>query len=279
MKLETLYGQPWMIRQDVWHRFHVDTVRMLKSEASAAPRAIDAPMMAKRPPTDRYGDEFAKMEMRGKTAIVPVAGALMKGATGSDKWAYSVVSHEDIDEDIDSAIAKGAKSFLFKFNSPGGTVMGTPETSDRIAKLSKQGYATAGFTSDLCCSAAYYMAAGCQALFCTPSAVVGSIGTIWETMNFAGMLEQLGIGWDVFTSGPFKGTGHPARELTPEQSDWMQSVVNNMSKDFKGHVTQHRKAVGPETMQGQIFTGREAAANGLFDANVSSMEEALALVS
>lgn len=277
MKLETLYGQPWMIRKDVWHRFHLQAMRELKEG-----QAIEPPKDAafpKRPTTDRFGNEIPKLQMVGKTAIVPVQGALMKGATGFDKWLGDVCSYEDINEDIDTGLAQGARAFLFNFSSPGGTVCGLGETAARIAQLGDQGYTTAAFTADLCCSAAYYMAAGCNALFSTPSAFVGSIGTIWETINVVGLLEQLGIGWEVFTSGPLKGTGHPAKELTPEQRDWMQGMVDMMAGEFKAHVTKHRAAVGGQTMQGQIFTGSQATANGLFDANVSGLAECLQLIS
>lgn len=272
---ETLYGQPWDIRLDVWHRFHQDFLARAQGKATlpAPPAAVE-----KRPKKDYYGDDIAQMSIDGRLAIIPVFGGMVKGATGFDKWAFGVCSHEDVQEDIDVALSKGVTSFLFHFNSPGGTVMGTPEFAGRIVDLAKAGKATGAFTSDLCCSAAYYAAAGCQALFCTPSAVVGSIGTIWETVNVAGFLEKLGIEYNVFTSGPLKGTGHPARKLSDEQRAWMQGVVDKMGAEFKGHVTQFRRAVGADSMKGQIFTGAEAAGNGLFDATVSGLSEAIAVM-
>lgn len=272
---ETLYGQPWQIRADVWHRFHQDFMARAQGQRvlAAPPAAVE-----KRPAKDYYGDDIAKMTMEGRTAIIPIVGGMVKGATGFDKWAFGVCSHEDIHEDIDAALAKGAQTFVFDVRSPGGTVCGTPEVAARVAELGRMGKMTAAFTSELCCSAAYYSVAGCKALFCTPSAVVGSIGTIWETMNVAGWLEKLGIEYNVFTSGPLKGTGHPGKRLSDEQKAWMQSVVDGMGAEFKGHVTQFRKAVGPETMQGQIFTGAEGSRNGLFDATVSSLQEALRII-
>jgi protease-4 len=277
-RFELIYGQAWWMRREAWQEQHLRFMKEIAGKGAAALASEPAAAMPKRPVTDCYGDEFPKMEMVGKLAIVPVSGPMVKGATGSDKYCMGCMAHEDVHADIDAALAAGAKTFLFNFATPGGTVMGTPELAQRVAELSKAGKGVYGFTEQLCCSAGYYVAAGCQGLFCTPSAVVGSIGTMWEAMNFAGMLEQLGIGWDVFTSGPLKGTGHPARELSPEQRDYMQATVDKMSKEFKGHVTQFRKAVGPDTMQGQVFTGREAVANGLFDANASGLAEVISFL-
>lgn len=277
MKLETIYGQPWQIRPDVWQRFHQDYLAFSK-------RGVDGAMgtakeaVGKRPATNRFGDEFAKFEMVGKVAVVPISGALVKGATGSEKYFDEVSSHEDIHADIDAGLAARAEAFVFHVNSPGGTVCGTPELADRIAHLPHEGKRTAMFTSDLCCSAAIYAVASCGALFTSPSAFVGSIGTIWDTINIAGMLEELGVEWNVFTSGPLKGTGHPAKRLSEEQAAWMQGVVDKMSVEFKSHVTKHRKAVGGEAMQGQTFTGSEACANGLFDATAGSLQEVIEMV-
>src|SRR5262245_59692762 len=91
-----------------------------------------------RPTIDAYGDEIARMRgTQNGVAIVPVHGALMANASGSDKYYYGVISHEDIAEDLDEAVNRGAEAILLDINSPGGTVAGTPELASKIDELAQ----------------------------------------------------------------------------------------------------------------------------------------------
>jgi signal peptide peptidase SppA len=293
--LSQFYGQPWQIRPDVWYQKHAQIV----SAASVSPTvsfpndfkpstedlkaAVGGAItyqpakaaLPKRPTVDYWGDAIPQMQMVGgdsKLAIIPIVGVMLNGAASSDKYYSGYMGHDDVHDDIDKAIADGAKQILFLPETPGGTVSGTPELADRIAKLPEQGILTAAYTSRLCCSAGYFAVAGCQAIIAAPSAVVGSIGTIWETINVASALERMGIEWNVFTSDGLKGTGHPGRKLSDEQKKWMQSMVDQMAGEFKAHVTEHRD-VAPEVMRGQIFTGNEAVKNGLIDLTAANLQE------
>ena len=237
-------------------------------------RPAEPKALAKRPLMDAWGDAIPQMQMVGKMAIVPICGPMLNGAAASDKYYAGYMAHDDVHEDIDKALADGAKQILFNVDSPGGTVSGTPELAARIAGLPGQGVLTAAYMGRLCASAAYFAIAGCQAIIAAPSAVVGSIGTIWETINVASALERMGIEWSVFTSDGLKGTGHPGRKLSDEQKKWMQGMVDQMAGEFKAHVTQFRK-VGPEVMRGQIFTGTEAVKNGLVDLTAANLAEVM----
>lgn len=219
----------------------------------------------RRPERDYYGDEIAKMRMDGSVAIVPVSGPLLKGASGSDKKA-GFAGYEDIHDDLGEAVSAKAKAIVLNISSPGGTAVGAGELARHVADVVASGTPVYSFTDSMQCSAAEYLSAACSARFATADAIVGSIGTIMATMSFQGLLEKAGVKAEVFTSGKFKGAGHPFKDLTPDQSEYLQGFVDTLASEFKGWMQKHRRGMKAEDMEGQIFTGRQGAENGLIDA-------------
>ena len=274
--LEKVYGEPWNITPAGWYSIHqLVYSKLLKNPNGLAEFGTKHPE-ARRPKSDFYGDPIDQMRIQNGVAIVPIKGSLVKGAGMIDKCC-GATSHEDIQEDLDNIIGAGVKKAVLDIGSPGGMVMGTKEVADKVAQMTASGIRIIAYTEGLMCSAAYEIAAGASEIYATGSATVGSIGTIWEFQNVSAALEAAGIEYNIFTSGKYKGTGHPAKELTPDQKEWIQAHVDMLANEFKSHVTSHRPAVKKETMQGQIFTGNQASENGLIDATVSGLNEVLAL--
>lgn len=232
---------------------------------------------AARPERDYDGNEIPRMRVSStRIAVIPVQGPLLKGAPGSAKRA-GFASYEDIHEDMDAAVSNGAKGILFHINSPGGTAVGAGELAERVAILAKR-MPVYSYTEDMQCSAAEYLSGACSARFAAPGAITGSIGTILTSVSFQGLLEKMGIKATVFASGKYKGAGHPARDLTPDQTEYLQSFVNTLAAEFKTHMLTHRRSMSAEMMEGQVFTGRQASQNGLIDALASSLGEVLSLI-
>lgn len=232
---------------------------------------------AQRPKTNCFGDPIAQMEFTDDNiAIIPIHGPLVKGATGFEKYRFGVASHEDISDDIEAALYKGgAAALLFDMSSPGGTVAGTPELADDIAAAADL-VPVLVYNGRLSASAAEYITAGASYRVGTGSAINGSIGTILTTVSFQGLLDSLGIDVNVFASGKYKATGHPAKDLTDAQSEFLSKFVTVRADEFKGHMTTYRPGLKAASMEGQIFTGREALSAGLLDDLVHDREEALA---
>ena len=229
---------------------------------------------AKRPATDYYGDQIDQMRMEGAIAVVPVKGPLLQGATGSDKKA-GFSSYEDIRDDIESGISAGAKAILLDIASPGGTAVGAGETARFIKDTIDSGVPVFSFTESMQCSAAEYLSGACSARFATADAIVGSIGTIMTTLSFQGMLENIGIKAEVITSGKFKGAGHPYKDMTDEQKANVQGFVDELAGEFKSWMSKHRKGMTADSMEGQVFTGKTGAQNGLIDATSSGLRPLL----
>lgn len=274
--LEKVYGQPWNITPAGWYAIHEIVFNKVIQDKSPLDLSQQFAPEASRPKYDLFGEPIDQMQVRGGIAIIPIKGSIVKSAGMIDKRC-GAVSHEDIHADLDQAAELSVKGILLDVNSPGGMVMGTKEVADKVSALAKGGMQIKAFTEGLMCSAAYEISAGASEIYATGSSTVGSIGTIWEFKNVSKALAAAGIEYNIFTSGKYKGTGHPAQDLSEDQAAWIQEHVDMLAGEFKSFVTAHRSGVKEKTMQGQIFTGNQASENGLIDATVASINDVLAL--
>ena len=66
----------------------------------------------------------------------------------------------------------------------------------------------------------------------TQGSIVGSIGVIAQWVNYGDLLKWAKLKDVVIKTGEFKDTGNPARDLTPAEQAYMQSLIDNMFGQF-----------------------------------------------
>ena len=118
------------------------------------------------------------LEVRGSTAIIHVDGTIDKNLSSWDRLCLDATDLRDVDQALVTvANDRTIKNVLLAIDSPGGSVTGVPETADRIEALAKLKNVFA-FTEGMCCSAAYWLAAGADQIFSTSSAQMGQRGRL-----------------------------------------------------------------------------------------------------
>lgn len=197
-------------------------------------------------------------------ATIHVNDFLARGLTNVDRMLGATDYNHLIDE-VAAAQADGSvRGVLLDLNSPGGSVVGCPEAAAAVADLAGSKPVVA-YAEMLACSAAYYFAAASHAFIASPSAIVGSIGTIATLMNISGLLSRFGVSVTHFQSGDLKAAGTPYRDMTRDERDFWQERVDQLGGEFRAWVSAHRPAVEKGTMRGQWFSGSEGMSRGLVD--------------
>ena len=261
---------PWSIMPEAWQ------ARQLQVKAYIDGKLPHERLIAEaRPTKDLWGNPLPQMRTERGVTIVPIHGALVKGATPIEKLVFGDVGYEDFKDDMKAAAARGTP-ILMHFNSPGGMVMGGDEACSVIEEVSRA-RVVASYTEDLMGSMAYAMAAP-TAIFASPSSIVGSIGAYLTTVSMTRMLESVGIDVEVFRSGKFKAAGHPLKEMTDEEREMFQEKADASGDDFRAFVSEHR-AIDLDDMEGQTFTGKEAVKRGFADFNASSIDDVIEQIS
>ena len=196
----------------------------------------------------------------GKVGVIPLRGVIGKGlsrlealtgAADVDEFTASLEAMED-DEEVEYII--------IDISSPGGTVTGVEEAASMLARSSKK---TIAFTDTEAASAAYWIGSAADRFVATPSATVGSIGVYMAIPDYSKAFEMQGVRMDVIKSGTLKGAGIPGTSLSDAQRADLQAQVEAIHADFKAAVRDKRKMAKDEDMEGQVFSGRQAAQKGL----------------
>jgi protease-4 len=136
----------------------------------------------------------------------------------------------------------------------------------------------------VCASGGYYiaMAVGVQedTIYAEPTTWTGSIGVIIPHFDLSGALAALQIEDDSIMSAPLKDLGTPTKPMTEEERKLLQSLVDESFTEFKAVVVSGRPKFKDDTAAvdavatGQIFTAKQALANGLID-KIGFLEEAI----
>ncbi|HEU4683363.1 MAG TPA: signal peptide peptidase SppA [Nitrospira sp.] len=172
------------------------------------------------------------------------------------------------------------KAIVLRIDSPGGGVVPSQEIYDAVQRVrNKNSKAVIASMGTVAASGGYYIAAATDRIIANPGTLTGSIGVIMETANVEGLLKKIGVEGIVVKSGKFKDVGSPLRKMSEEEQALLQSVMDDVHKQFIDAVAEGR-AMEVSAVQaladGRIFTGRQAKDAKLVD-ELGNLEDAIQL--
>ena len=122
--------------------------------------------------------------------------------------------------------------------------------------------------SDLAASAAYYAAAGADAIVALPGSLTGSIGVFVLRPVLRGLLEKLDIGVESLTRGGYASLLLASEPLSERTRAWLHAEVVSIYDLFLSRVSEGRDLTVEQVdavARGRVWTGEQAASNGLVD--------------
>jgi protease-4 len=166
---------------------------------------------------------------------------------------------------------------LLRIDSPGGTATASEQVYEEILRFKRErqipiaaqfmGTATSG---------AYYVAMAADTIQAHPTTVTGSIGVIFTSLSFVGLMEKLGVEDQTLTGGEFKDAGSPFKRLSATERQQLQAIVDDLHGRFREIVGRGRPELSLDQIatlaRGQVFSARQALENGLVD-TVGSIED------
>ena len=170
------------------------------------------------------------------------------------------------------------KAIVIHVNSPGGGVAASEEIYREVKRIrdEKKKRIVASIET-VGASGAYYVASATNKIYADKGSVVGSIGVIAEWVNYGELLRWAKLNPITMKAGEFKDTGSPTREMTPAEREYMQSLIDNMHKQFIQAVADGRHAQEEDIRaiaNGKVWTGEQAAELKLVD-QIADFEEAV----
>src|SRR5580698_10133953 len=161
------------------------------------------------------------------------------------------------------------KAIILHVNSPGGGVAASEEIYREVKRIRAEKKKRIVVSIETVgASGAYYVASASDKIYAESGSLVGSIGVIAEWMNYGDLLKWAKLKNVVIKTGEFKDTGNPARDLTPNEQAYMQSLIDSMFGQFVHAVADGRglkyddvKAIA----NGKVWTGEQAKSMNLID--------------
>jgi signal peptide peptidase SppA len=208
------------------------------------------------------------------TGVIPIAGVIGKSLSPLEKMTGAVDVSDIADTIDDYSMNPQVTRIAFQVSSPGGTVTGVEELANKVRNISKP---TMAYSDTECASAAFWIAAASDKLVVSPSSTVGSVGVYMVVADYSEAAKAEGIKMIVIKAGQHKAIGVPGAEVTDAQQAHLQEGVDEIHTDFKAAVLKTRKMVKAEDMEGQVFSGKQAAQRGLVTGLADSFNEAVAM--
>ena len=205
-----------------------------------------------------------------KVARIPLDGIIMRNEEEGFFTARSDMVESILTQVRAAERDTEMRAIILEVNSPGGGVTPSDEIYNALRKFraSRPDRRVVVFIRDLGASGAYYAAMAGDFIIAEPTAVVGSIGVIMQSMNLQGLSEKIGITDVTIKSGANKDMLNPFRPVDTNQLALLQVLIDGMQTRFSGIVAESRKldrAAKPELFDGRIFSADEALNEGLID--------------
>jgi protease-4 len=183
----------------------------------------------------------------------------------------AMANAEDVIKSLNQAFkAKYVEGIILKINSPGGSPVQAAYIYDEILRLRAQNKKLKVYTvcSDICASAAYYVASASDKIYANPLSLIGSIGVIMEGFGFTETMRKVGVERRLFTSGDRKGFLDPFSPIKPEDATYAKHMLELVHQQFIRDVQKgrgKRLKSSPELFSGLIWTGLQSLPLGLID--------------
>jgi protease-4 len=164
---------------------------------------------------------------------------------------------------------KNIPAVVLRIDSPGGTVADSQEIYNALLRLrEKKGTHIIASFGNIAASGGVYIAMGAQKIITNPGTITGSIGVIIRGNNIERLLDKVGISFKVIKSGPYKDILSFDRELTSEERNILQELIDITYSQFVQTVSTARKlslSVVRTFADGRIFSGEQALHLGVVD--------------
>jgi protease-4 len=202
---------------------------------------------------------------QGRSSRGPVGGAM-----GSDTVAAALRSAR-ADERV--------RAVLLRVNSPGGSAVASDTIWREVVRLRAAGKPVVASMSDVAASGGYYISMAADVIVAQPGTITGSIGVIIGKPVIADALSRAGITTDSVAEGARARMFAPTHPFTQDEWDRINAWLDAVYAEFVAKAAEGRRMPAErmaELARGRVWTGADAAANGLVD-ELGGLSEAAAI--
>lgn len=159
------------------------------------------------------------------------------------------------------------KALIVRIDSPGGAVGASQEIYLELKKMRKTLPVIVSM-GDMAASGGLYVSLGADVVLALPGTLTGSMGVLFQLMNFSRLMNKALLDPVTLRSGELKDAGNPTRPLDPKAKALLEDLIRETFATFKETVRTERK-LSPEAIKilsdGRVVNGERAVKLGLVD--------------
>jgi protease IV len=153
-------------------------------------------------------------------------------------------------------------------NSPGGSAVASDTIWREVVRIRAAGKPVVVSMSDVAASGGYYISMAADVIVAQPGTLTGSIGVIMGKPVFEEALGRVGITTDSVAEGARARMLAPTHPFTQDEWDRINAWLDVVYQEFISKAADGRRMPVErmhELARGRVWTGADAAANGLVD--------------
>lgn len=218
---------------------------------------------------ETFEEEYVSGEGPEKIAVVPVQGTI-----GSEEPGGALAAPAATPEGLRNGLRQAAedrsvRAVILEINSPGGGVTASAQMREEILDFKETSKKPVVVSmGDTAASGGYYISAPADSIVANESTLTGSLGVIFSLLNYEEAEKKLGLEEVVIKSGEFKDIGSPSREITPDEREIFQGLIDESYDEFVRVISEGRGLPEErvrELADGRVYSGRQAEELGLVD--------------
>ena len=213
-------------------------------------------------------------------ALIHASGPIRRGRSGRGPLSGGAMGSDTVSAALRAAAAdRRVRAIVLRVNSPGGSYVASDTIWREVVRARQAGTPVVVSISDVAASGGYFISMPADAIVAEPGTVTGSIGVLTGKPVTASLLERVGITTDSVIEGAHADMFTTTRPFSKEEWSKINSWLDRIYADFTGKVASGRNmtpAQVHEIARGRVWTGADAAANGLVD-QLGGLDDAVAL--
>jgi protease-4 len=218
---------------------------------------------------------------KGTIAVLYAVGTIVEGSGGYDPEPFfggkQVGSTDLVNALRDLREDDRVKAVVLRVDSPGGSGLASDVVWQAVRQTADVKPVVASM-GGLAASGGYYIAVGADSIVADASTITGSIGVFSLLINSSGLLEdKLGITSEAMKTAPTADMYSGLRKLTSFERQILERGVDRTYDRFTQVVAESRGLQINDVLslaQGRVWTGSQAALNGLVD-EVGTLDSAI----
>ena len=213
-------------------------------------------------------------------ALIHASGPIRRGRSGRGPLSGGAMGSDTVSAALRAAAAdRRVRAIVLRVNSPGGSYVASDTIWREVVRARQTGTPVVVSMGDVAASGGYFISMAADAIVAQPGTVTGSIGVLTGKPVTATLLERVGITTDSVIEGAHADMFTTTRPFNKEEWSKVNSWLDRIYADFTGKVASGRNMTPEqvhEIARGRVWTGADAAANGLVD-HLGGLDDAVAL--